>query len=90
VLGDRDGGAAPVLADVLVPRAPDPALELDGRVLVERGELGRLGLGHQQPLGVVEHRQQGCIHLFSPVGSRAAHQLSIRTTQCRAWLTHRG
>jgi hypothetical protein len=55
-------GAPAVLADVFVAGSPDPGFELDGRVLVELGELSRLGLGHHQPLSVVEDRQQGRVH----------------------------
>src|SRR5262249_58581437 len=64
VLGHGGAGGPAVLADVLVPGAPDPGFELDGRVLVQRGELGPPGLGDQQALGVVEHGQQGRIHRF--------------------------
>ena len=67
-LVDHPGTSAPaVLADVFVPRAPDPGFELDGCVFVERGEFGRLGLGHQQSLGVGEDRYQGRIHLSSSI-----------------------
>jgi hypothetical protein len=62
VLDHTGTGAPAVLADVLVTRAPDPAFEVDRRVLVKRGQLGPLGLGHQQPLGIIERRQEGCIH----------------------------
>jgi hypothetical protein len=87
VLGDPGAGAPPVLADVLVPRAPDPALELDGRVLVQRGELRWLGLGHQQPLGVVERRQQGCIHRLPRSGFAAGMGVGVGFT-CRAPAFH--
>jgi hypothetical protein len=47
-------GAPAVLADVFVAGPPDPGFQLDGRLLVKRGELVPLGLGDQEPLGVVE------------------------------------
>ena len=62
VLGDGGAGAPAVLADVLVAGAPDAGFELDCRVLIERCELGPVGLGNQQPLRVIEDRQQGRIH----------------------------
>ena len=67
LVGHPGTRAPAVLADVFVPRPPDPGFELDGRVFVERGEFGRLGLGHQQPLGVAEDRYQGRIHLSSSI-----------------------
>ena len=45
--GNGGAGASAVLADVFVAGAPDPGLQLDGRVLVKRGELVPLGLGDQ-------------------------------------------
>jgi predicted enzyme related to lactoylglutathione lyase len=76
----RDTGARgpPVLADVFVACAPDPGFKLDGGVFVERGERGRLRFPDEQPLGVVEYRLQGCVHVFPlengsrPVSSRCA------------------
>src|SRR6478672_8345633 len=64
VLGHGGAGGPAVLADVLVPGTPDPGFQLDGRVLIKRGELGPPRLGDQQSLGVVEHGQQGRIHRF--------------------------
>lgn len=46
---------------------PDPGFQLDDRVLVKRGELVPLGLGDQQPLGVVEDREQRRIHRSSSI-----------------------
>jgi hypothetical protein len=56
LLSHAGSGIAAVLADVLVTSAPDPRLQFYGRVLIERGELSRLGLGHKQPLGIIEDR----------------------------------
>jgi glutaminase len=62
VFGHPGTGRPAVLADVLVARAPDPGFQVDRRVLVQLGELGPLGLAHQQPFGVVEDRQQRRVH----------------------------
>jgi len=58
VLGHTGTGVPAILGDVLVACAPDPGFEVDCRVLVKRGERGPLGLGRQQPLGVIEDRQK--------------------------------
>jgi hypothetical protein len=67
VFGHPGAGRPTVLADVLVACAPDPGFQVDRRVLVKRGELSPLGLGHQQPLGVIEDREKGRIHLSSSI-----------------------
>ena len=36
-------------------------------VLVKRGEFSPFGLGHQQPLSVIEDREKGRIHLSSSI-----------------------
>jgi hypothetical protein len=61
------GGRGPaVLTDVLVPRPPDLGFELDGRILIQRGQLRPPGLANQQPLGVIEDRQQRLVHQCPP------------------------
>jgi hypothetical protein len=51
----------------LAAGAPDPGFQLDGRVLVKRGELVPLGLGDQYPLGVIEDYEQRRIHRSSSI-----------------------
>jgi signal recognition particle receptor subunit beta len=51
-----------ILAHVLVADPPDPRFQLDGRVLVQPGQGGRLGLGDREPFGVIQHSNQRSVH----------------------------
>src|SRR5205823_13550976 len=72
-----------VLADVLVPRPPDPGFEFDSRVLVQRGQLGPPGLADQQPLTIIEDRQQRLVHRCPPSPARRPGLIKPSRTPAR-------
>src|SRR5207249_11483747 len=83
MLGHRGTRGPAVLADVLVPRPPDPGFEFDSRVLVQRGQLGPPGLADQQPLTIIEDRQQRLVHQCPPSPARRPGLIKPSRTPAR-------